>query len=132
MTQTKLIIKITAILAALILVAGAVFHMSGLAPVKAALADVKPVFYQDALAGMWVMPALHWIFIACLSVGLSWYKSKACAAVLMAFGVWILIDALTTFMHVGPFMGTYMLGVAGILLLISGVMLRHQARSDTG
>jgi len=130
--MTKPIIKITAILAALILIAGAVFHMSGLAPVKETLADVKPVFYQDALSGIWVMPSVHWILIAFLSVGLSWYKSKACAATLIAFGVLVFVDGLIAVFHIGPFMGAYMLGVAGILLLISGVMLRHQARSDTG
>ena len=77
---------------------------------------------------MWKMPTLHWIFIAFLSMGLSRYKSNSCAAILMAFGCWILVDALITFMHVGPFVGVYMLGLAGALLLASGVMLRKEMR----
>jgi len=48
----------------------------------------------------------------------------------MAFGCWVLIDVLITFMHVGPFVGSYMLGLAGALLLASGVMLRKEARAS--
>lgn len=121
--------KITAILGALILLAGAGFHLTGLMPVKGAVADVEPEFYKHALIGMWVMPAVHWIFIACLSVGLSRYRSKACAAILMAFGVWVLVDAVITFLHVGAFMGVYMLGLAGGLLVASGVMLKRDMRA---
>jgi len=122
--MTKPAIKISAILGALILLAGAAFHMTAMPEIQALLAGVQVGFFQKALAGMWIMPAAHWIFIACLSIGLSRYKSKACAAILMAFGVWVLIDAFITFMHVGPFLGVYMLAVAGLLLLASGVMLR--------
>ena len=126
--MTKAAVKITAILAALILLVGAAFHMTGIVPVKMVLEDVEPEFYKNALAGMWVMPAVHWIFIAFLSAGLSWYKSKACAAILIAFGVWIITDALIVLLHVGPFMGVYMLGISGLLLLISGVLLRNAVK----
>ena len=126
--MTKAAVKITAILAALILLVGAAFHMTGIVPVKMVLEDVEPEFYKNALAGMWVMPAVHWIFIAFLSAGLSWYKLKACAAILIAFGVWIITDALIVFLHVGPFMGVYMLGISGLLLLISGVLLRNAVK----
>ena len=128
--MTKPAIRITAILGALILLAGAAFHMTGLGPVKGAVSGVEPDFYQNALLGMWVMPAVHWLFIAFLSIGLSRYKSNSCAAILMAFGVWILLDGAITFFHVGPFLGVYMLALAGGLLLASGFMLRKQMRAD--
>jgi len=131
--MTKPAIKITAILGSLILFAGALFHLSGTGHVMASInriaPEVLPVFFNEALAGVWVMPALHWIFIAFLSIGLSRYKSNACAAILMAFGCWIIIDGIVTFMHVGPFLGAFMLGLAGALLLASGVMLRKEARA---
>ena len=69
--MTKPAVKITAILGAVILLAGSAFHMSALAGVKAAVAGVEPAFYKNALPGMWVMPAVHWLLIAFLSVGLS-------------------------------------------------------------
>ena len=50
--------------------------------------------------------------------------------ILMAFGCWIIVDGLITFMYVGPFLGVYMLALAGGLLLASGVMLRKQMRAD--
>jgi len=84
--MTKPVIKITAILGAFILLAGAVFHMTAMPQVKTSLTDVEPVFFKNALAGMWIMPSVHWLFIAFLSIGLSRYKSNACAAILMAFG----------------------------------------------
>jgi len=128
--MTKPAIKITAILGALILLAGAAFHMTAMPQLKAALGALSPGFFQDGLPAMWLLPSIHWIFIAFLSIGLSRYMSNSCAVILMAFGCWILVDALITFMHVGPFVGVYMLGLAGLLLLASGVMLRKEARAS--
>ena len=122
--MTKPAVKLCAIFAAVILLATAGFHMTAMPELKAALAEFEPVFFKNGLPAMWILPAVHWVFIACLSVGLSRYKSRACAAILMAFGLWVLIDALIAFLHVGPFMGVYMLCAAGALLLASGLMLR--------
>ena len=47
----------------------------------------------------------------------------------MAFGCWIITDGIVTFIHVGPFLGAFMLGLAGALLLASGVMLRKEIRA---
>ena len=49
----------------------------------------------------------------------------------MAFGCWVLVDALVTLLYVGPFVGVYMLGLAGLLLLVAGLMLRKFVRADT-
>lgn len=123
--STKPIIKITAILGGLILFAGAVFHFTGTGLVKGAVAGVESDFLRHALPAMWVMVSVHWIFIACLSIGLSWYRSRACAAMLMGLGLWLLVDALFVFLHVGGFIGGYMLLLAGGLILLSGVLLRR-------
>ena len=130
MTTTPTI-KIIAALGALILLAGAAFHMTAMPEVRQSANVIELEFFRKALPGMWVMPALHWIFIAFLSLGLSRYKSNACAAILMAFGCWVLVDALVTLIYVGPFVGVYMLGLAGLLLLVAGLMQRKFVRADT-
>ena len=127
--MTKPAVKITAILGALILFAGALFHMTALPGVKAFVAGGSPTFFEKTLPAMWMMPAIHWIFIAFASVGLARYRSRSCAAILMGFGLWVLVDALMTFMAVGPFIGAFMLALAGLLLLTSGFMLRKDMMS---
>ena len=84
---------------------------------------------DNALSALWSLPAFHWLFIAFLSFGLSRYKSNSCAAILMAFGVMILVETLITLQYVGGFRGLYMLGGAGALLLISGLALRREMRA---
>lgn len=126
--MTKPAIRITAILGALILLITAGFHMSAMPELKAALGALDAGFFQKGLPAMWILPAVHWLFIAFLSIGLSRYKSNSCAAILMAFGAWVLVDALINFAHVGAFIGVYMLGLAGLLLLASGLMLRKDMR----
>lgn len=127
---TRSIIKITAIIAALILLLGAAFHMTGLSPLAAEMSTLRSSFYKAAMPGIWMIPAVHWVFIACLSVGLSRYVSEGCAAVLLAFGVWLLVDAAIVFSHVGLFAGVIMLALAGALLLTSGLLLRKDAKAS--
>lgn len=127
--MTRPAIKITAILGAFILLAGAAFHMSGMGQLKVATQPIESDFFKNALVGLWTTTSIHWLFIAFLSVGLARYKSNACAAILLAFGVLILVDALLIFMSVGLFLGAYMLGLAGLLLLASGLMLRKDIRT---
>lgn len=122
--------KITAIIAALLLLVEAGFHYMAVGTVRGAVVGVESDFLRSALVGIWVMPSLHWVFIAFLSVGLSRYRSRSCAAILMAFGVWLLADGGLTFLHVGPFIGVYMLGVAGALLLVSGWLLRRDMKAE--
>lgn len=123
-------IKITAIVGALILLGTAGFHMTAMPQLRASIAPIDSGFYQKGIPAMWVIPAAHWIFIAFLSIGLSHYKSKACAAILMAFGFWVLIDALIIFTYAGPFIGIYMLALAGGLLLTAGLKLRSAMKDS--
>ncbi|MEP1230434.1 MAG: hypothetical protein ABJG88_07140 [Litorimonas sp.] len=128
--MTQRTTKITAIIAALILLVEAGFHFMGTGLVKGAITGVESDFLRQALVGIWVMPSLHWVFIAFLSVGLSRYRSRSCAAILIAFGVWLLADGVLTFLHVGPFIGVYLLWVAGALLLTSGWLLRRDMQAE--
>ena len=127
MTTTPAI-KITAAIGALILLITAAFHMTGLADVTASVTGIERELFREGLPGMWAMLGVHWIFIAFLAFGLSRYKSKSCAAILTAFGVWLLVDALIIFKYVGAFVAVYMIGTAGLFLLVSGLMLRKFAR----
>ncbi len=127
--MTKPATRITAILGALILLLTAGFHLSALPEVISSTAGVKSDFFRHALPSIWMTPAAHWIFMAFLSFGLSRYRSRSCAAILMAFGVLLLVDALMTLLHVGAFAGVYMLAAAGLLWLASGVSLRKDLMS---
>jgi len=128
--MTKPAIKITATLGSLILLAGALLQLGAVKYAKRAMAN-EPAnsFFQAEWVVLWILPFSHYIFIAALSVGLSRYKSKACAAVLMGFGALILVDALILLTHIGLYIGTYMIALAGALLLTCGVMLRKEARA---
>jgi len=128
--SSKPIVKVLAALGALILLFGSWYHSDALTQVKSAIAPMDDGFLKDALPGMWVIPSIHWIFIAFLSFGLSFYKSRACAAILIAFGVWLLIDAAIVYRYVGAFAGVYMLVVTGLLILTSGLLLRGSMKHD--
>ncbi|NNE56639.1 MAG: hypothetical protein HKN36_00900 [Hellea sp.] len=119
------IIQILTGIASLILLVIASMHYGGLSSLKDAIGVIDSAFFKGAIPGVWIMPSIHMIFIACLAFGLSFYKSRACAAMLIAFGAWCLVDAAIIFIHVGPFVPVYMLGVAGLCLLAAGFMLRR-------
>lgn len=121
-------IKALAAIGGIILLATAWFHSSALGQMQTAIAPMDEGFFKTALPALWMMPSAHWIFIAFLSFGLSFYKSKAGAVVLIAFGVWVLVDAAIILSAVGPFIGAYMLLAAGVLILLSGVLLRRSMR----
>ena len=127
MTTTPAI-KITAALGALILLVTAAFHMTGLPDVTSSVTGVERELFREGLPGMWAMVGVHWIFMAFLAFGLSRYKSKACAAILTAFGIWLLVDALIIFKYAGAFVAVYMIGAAGLFLFASGLMQRKFAR----
>ena len=103
--MTSPAIKITALLGGLVLIAGAAFHMTGLAGAKAAVSGIESEFFKMTLPVMWTIPSVHWAFVGFLSLGLAQYKSKACAAILIAFGIMMLLDALVTFVSAGLFLG---------------------------
>lgn len=106
--------------------------MTALPDLNIALGEMTPGFYQKGLPAMWTLPALHWILIGGLATGLSSYRSRACAVILIAFALWVFIDAIVAFLHVGLFIGVYMLVAAGICFLFSGTKLRRLANSGQG
>ena len=129
--SSKPIVKILAAIGALILLVGSWIHSDALSSMRTAIAPMDDGFFRDALPGMWVMPSVHWILIACLSFGLSFYKSKAGAVILIAFGVLLLLDAALVYRYVGAFAGVYMLIAAGVLILTSGILLRRSMQKGS-
>ena len=123
-------IKLFAAIGALILLVGSWIHSDALAQARMSIAVMDDGFFRDAMPAMWVMPSIHWIFIACLAFGLSFYKSRAGSVILIAFGVWLLVDAALVYRYVGAFMGVFMLGAAGLFILTSGLMLRRSMQND--
>lgn len=120
-------IKITAMLGALMLLMAAGFHVTEMDAATAYLSHTDDPIARSLLAA-WIMPIISWVFIACISVGLSRYCSKACAAVLLAFALWVLTDALVIMWQAGMSLSVYLLGAAGVSLLLSAVSLRAAAR----
>lgn len=124
MNQT--IIKALAGLGSLILLAMAYFHYTGLTPVREIAANVDDDFMRHALITNWAVFSFHLIFIALLAFGTSFYASKACAAILMAFGAWVILDGLIIWTHVMFFPGVPILITAGACYLIAGILLRRK------
>ncbi len=119
-------IRALAAIGSLIALFTAYMHMTGAAPVKEIAAASDSQFFSAAIPQVWMLISVHLVFIAFLAFGLSFYKSRACAAILMAFGVWLLVDAAMVFAAAGPFIGVYALAAAGLCYLIAGFMLRRQ------
>lgn len=82
-------------------------------------------FTEQAVPAVWTMAALHLFMTAFLSFGLSFYKSRACAVVLIAFGIWLMLDAAIIYGYVGSFIIVYMLAASGLFILTSGLLLRR-------
>ncbi len=118
--------KVLAAIGSINLLTVAGMHMTGLGDVKSSVVTIESEFMQQALPAMWIMPSLHMIFMACLAVGLSFYKSRIVAAMLMAFGVWLWVDAALVYMHVGVFIGNIMLVISGLLYFVAGYLLRRE------
>ena len=120
--------KVLAAIGALILLFTAYMHMGGAEGAKIATSLSKSDFFKKAVPAVWIMPSVHMTFIAFLSFGLSFYRSKAGAVILIAFGLLTLVDAAIVFGAVGPFIGAYMLAAAGLLILTSGILLRRSIK----
>lgn len=122
-------IKILAGLGSLIAVATAYLHYTGLVPARETVVGAESDFMRHALVTMWVLYSIHLILIAALAFGASFYKSRACAAFLIAFGVWLMMDGLIIWTHVAWFPGVPVLLAAGLCYLIAGFMLRKSVTS---
>ncbi len=120
--------KVLAGAGSLILLAVAIRHLMGMDVVRDVAANVDNDLVQHGLITLWAMIAFHLIFIAVLAFGASFYRSKACAAFLMAFGVWVVLDGAVVWTHVGLVESVPMLLGSGILYLIAGTVLRRAAR----
>lgn len=123
------VIKIIAGLGSFITLATAYLHYGGLGPARESVAGAESDFMRHALITMWALYSIHLILIAALAFGASFYKSKACAAFLMAFGAWLMMDGLIIWTHVAWFPGVPVLMAAGLCYLIAGFMLRKSVTS---
>jgi len=86
-------------------------------------------FTEKVVPAVWIILSVHMMFIAFLVFGLSFYKSRAGAAILIAFGLWLWVDAVIVFSAVGAIIPVYMFGVAGICYLAAGLMLRRSMKT---
>jgi|GEM_PF-3268295 len=123
--------QILTCLGSLLLLTIAVFHMTGLVMMRDGIAVMEPGFIKNALPGLWITPSVHWVFIACLAFGLSFYTRNTTSIMLIAFGLMMFVDAAIIYAHVGFFIAEVMLAGAGLLFLISGWMMRREMKRAT-
>ena len=123
------LIKFLAGMGSVILILTALLHFKSLDSVREMVTQIDDEFMSHAIITLWAILSFHLIFLAFLAFGASFYRSKACAAFLMAFGAWALLDALIIWTHIGWFEAVPMLGAAGSLHLIAGLSLKRNMRA---
>lgn len=116
--------RITGWLGAVLLVLGAAFHMTGLAMVRAGATDVSDPFLRAALEPIWVFPSVHWAAMALVAGFLAGREDGQSRLILGGVGTVVLIDAILMATSIGGFVGTYLLGVCGLLISFSAFLAR--------
>lgn len=125
------LIKALTAIGSILLLITAYQHFEAVDLIKDIAAKIDDPILNPGLVPLWIHASVHILFIALLAFGASFYRSKACAAFLLGFGIWVLVIALISWTYVGWFKAIPMLLVAAVLYLISGFMLRRSAHSQT-
>jgi len=127
MNQT--LIKFAAAIGSFLLLTVTYKHFQSMDGVRSIIANIDDVFIKNAIIPLWILISVQFLFIALLAFGASFYRSKYCAAFLIGFGIWVLVDAAIVWSHNGWFSAVPMLLGAGGLYLIAGLFLRRAAHA---
>jgi hypothetical protein len=95
-----------------ILVATALFHVTGYTGLVEALHSAPSSFYSSAMPALWLISAVHWLAFA----GLAWFSRPPVRAVV---GALALGDAVLIGAYLGGFAGSWLLAAAGLLIITS-------------
>ncbi len=103
-------------LGSLVLVATAAFHGTGYTEVTDAVAESNlEGMITGAIGGLWLYPSVHWLFLAFLAVVTLRFRSPGARRWVLALIAGLLVVDITILLiHVGPFVGEAMLGVAAL------------------
>lgn len=123
-------VKILTAIGSLVLLVVAFQHMQSVDVVKSITIDVDNVLIKSSIVPLWVLAAVQLLFVALMAFGASFYRSKACAAFLLGFGLWVLVDAAILWTYNGWFTAIPMLLAAGLLYLVAGLVLRRAAHAS--
>ncbi len=111
------------------LIAGALFHASGLPMADAAAQEVRSPFMQTALRPLWLFPSNHWGFYGVL-VLISGWASSIGRIVTAVIGLSVLIDAAMMAVSLPGFIGGYILAAAGLLTITASIIRPRQRSTD--
>lgn len=102
-------------LGSIVLAATAALHGSGYAEVQTAVAESNiDGVLSTAVGGLWLFASAHWLFLAILAVVT---VSKATPLTRLVLGLIVAVlavDIVLLLIHVGPFIGEALLGVAAL------------------
>ncbi len=120
--------SMTAIIAALLLFFGAIFHLSAVPMLVQEITTIQSAFLKSTFLPIWIMPSQHWITYAVLILILHKNTNKFAKRVLWFIVFSLFFDAAIIFYKLGFFIGNQILLFAAFLTLIS-TLTPHQFKT---
>lgn len=122
--------RILGILGSVLLLVTSGFHLTGLPMAKNAAAEVGSAFFAASLVPLWLMPTIHWSAMAILSSVAAWHSSRLGQFILIGVALVLLVDTVTMFSSIGPFLGEAMLvGSSGLFIASAMHSFRRQQQT---
>lgn len=109
--------KKAALAGAFVLLATSAFHLTGLPLAEAAKAEISSTFFSSSLVSLWLLPSVHWAFIALLAASAAWHPCRFSRFFLHMAALVLLIDAGMMLASIGPFVAQAMLAAAAVLFV---------------
>ena len=122
--------KAPALVGSLILALGAGLHFTGLPLVQKEALGIESPFLKAVIEPVWLFPVIHWAAFALIALLVTVRPSQNSRLILFLIALSVIIDATLTSMKLGPFIGAIMLGLAGVLFLLSSIALRLPVTAD--
>ena len=116
--------------AAVLLMAGAAFHATGLPLARAGAAELTNEFLAATLEPIWLFASFHWLAFALMAAWLAGRGSLSDRLILAGMGVFVLLDTGQMMLALGGFVGTYVLGVSGLLCVLSAGLAKPVRVAD--
>lgn len=98
----------------------ALVHLTGFPAIPASppITDAS-TFYEAVLRPLWLFASIHWLLIATVCVLVVRSPWGAARIVLRCCGGFVLVDSAVLYWFIGPFVGVWLLAVAGAALMVA-------------
>lgn len=116
-------------MAAALLMLGAAFHTTGLGLAKAGAQEVSNLFLAAALEPIWAMASLNWVSFSLLAAIFAGRTDRTSRLALSIIGGCLVLIAATMARSLLGFPGTWVLGLSGLLLLLSAALATTRTAS---